>query len=52
MCLAKSCDVFFTARLPLFMQTSGGGERTTYWLDEQTLDGTNGFHKDHSGEDQ
>lgn len=41
--------------LPLFMQTGVGGvwgERTTYRLHVQTLDGTNGFHEDHSGEDQ
>lgn len=34
------------------MQTREQGERTTYWLDMQTLDGTNGFYEDHSGEDQ
>lgn len=51
-CFTKSYDVFFMTLLPLFMQTRGGGERTTYWLDVQTLDGTNGFYEDHSGEDQ
>lgn len=44
--------MFFKALPLLFMQIRGGGERTTYWLDEQTFDGTNGFYEDHSGEDQ
>lgn len=51
-CFTKSHDAFFMTLLPLFMQTRGGGERTTYRLDVQTLDGTNGFYEDHSGEDQ